>query len=87
MPDRSILGERHRATYILELGVWRATCRACDYSTTDPNRRRVASVFRNHIRDIALHADLDCAEDRSALRSGTDTEVWTEGSDAGQLTP
>lgn len=42
---------RHRANYILEQGVWRATCRTCGYQVTDPIRRRAASVFRSHIRE------------------------------------
>jgi hypothetical protein len=59
MSDRPVFAQRHRATYILEMGVWRAACRACGYTTTDPNRRRAASVFRNHIRDSALDTNLD----------------------------
>jgi hypothetical protein len=44
---------RHRADYILERGIWRASCRLCDYRTTDPSRRRAAADFRNHIRDTS----------------------------------
>jgi hypothetical protein len=41
----------HRATYILECGTWRATCRECGWSTSDAQRRRAATLFRVHIQD------------------------------------
>lgn len=51
----TIKGERmqgvHRADYMLERGVWRATCRVCGYSITDPVRRRAMSAYRSHIRE------------------------------------
>ena len=47
-------GTAHRATYTLELGVWRATCRECGHSVTDPVRNRAASTFRDHIRRCAV---------------------------------
>jgi hypothetical protein len=55
----SSTADRHRAMYILERGQWRATCRACGYTLTDPRRRQAASLFRNHIRDAAA-ALMDC---------------------------
>jgi hypothetical protein len=55
-PDKDVT--RHRATYILEMGVWRATCRACGYSVTDPRRRQAAAVFRNHIREKCSRTEL-----------------------------
>jgi hypothetical protein len=51
-----LAANRHRATYILEHGMWRAACRACDYSVTDNSRRRAATVFRRHIREMQLMA-------------------------------
>jgi hypothetical protein len=50
---------RHTAIYTLEMGTWRATCRACGHSETDPSRRRAASVFRNHIRDHGPPSEVD----------------------------
>jgi hypothetical protein len=44
----------HRATYILEFGTWRATCRVCGYSVTSPQRRQAAAQFRGHIRDFRV---------------------------------
>jgi hypothetical protein len=41
----------HRADYVLDRGMWRATCRACGLKLSDPDRRQVASQFRQHIRD------------------------------------
>lgn len=50
----------HRADYILEHGVWRAVCRLCDFEITDEDRRRAASQFRLHIREVAeREADAD----------------------------
>jgi hypothetical protein len=41
---------RHLATYILELGTWRATCRVCGWTVSDHQRRQAAALFRMHIR-------------------------------------
>ncbi len=43
----------HRADYVLDRGVWRATCRVCGLKLSDADRRQVASQFRQHIRDQA----------------------------------
>jgi hypothetical protein len=40
----------HRATYTLECGTWRATCRICGYQVKDAKRRQAASQFRLHIQ-------------------------------------
>ena len=37
-----------RASYLLERGMWRATCRDCGWHTEDVDRRRAASRFRLH---------------------------------------
>jgi hypothetical protein len=42
-----------RATYSFELGTWKATCRACGWQVSDPNRRRAAARFRLHHKDPA----------------------------------
>jgi hypothetical protein len=59
MDDVAGTATRHRAIYTLEMGVWRATCRACGHSETDPSRQRAASVFRNHIRNASTLSDTD----------------------------
>lgn len=38
----------HRAEYILERGIWRATCKVCGWATSDPARRQAAALFRQH---------------------------------------
>jgi hypothetical protein len=53
----------HRADYVLDRGVWKATCRVCGFKLSDPDRRQVASQFRQHIRD------------RAPVRSGHDEPV------------
>jgi hypothetical protein len=40
----------HRGIYTLELGYWHATCRLCDWTVIDKDRRRAAAQFRQHIR-------------------------------------
>jgi hypothetical protein len=40
----------HRGMYTLELGFWHATCRACEWTVIDKDRRRAAAQFRQHIR-------------------------------------
>lgn len=43
--------ECRRATYLLERGVWRATCVSCGSQFTDTDRRRLNQLFRTHIQD------------------------------------
>lgn len=43
----------HRANYTFEHGVWRASCRCCAFQVVDEDRRRAASQFRLHIREVA----------------------------------
>jgi hypothetical protein len=52
-------GPHQRANYILEMGLWRATCRTCGHSVTDPRRRQAAAVFRNHSRDADINLDVN----------------------------
>lgn len=49
---------RHHATYILEFGVWRATCRVCDWTISHPQRRHAAAMFRAHINQTRV-VDVD----------------------------
>lgn len=51
-------GQGHRASYILERGVWCATCRVCGWRTSDPQRRQAATLFRLHIQQSRV-IDLD----------------------------
>ena len=47
-----------RATYLLERGVWRATCNACGQQFADPDRRRLNRVFRTHVQERRDMIDL-----------------------------
>jgi hypothetical protein len=44
----------HRASYILERGMWNATCRGCGWQTSSPKRQLTASVFRLHIQAMRI---------------------------------
>jgi hypothetical protein len=39
----------HRATYRLEVGVWKGTCKVCGWEVRHPVRRQAATIFRRHI--------------------------------------
>jgi hypothetical protein len=39
----------HRASYRLEVGVWKATCKVCGWEVRHPVRRQAATIFRRHI--------------------------------------
>ncbi len=43
----------HRANYIFERGIWKATCRHCGWQASDEVRRQAALLFRGHIRSVA----------------------------------
>ncbi len=80
-------GTRHRGTYILEFGLWKATCKECGWVVTDPQRRQAAALFRRHIRQSEL-IDLNSPEDTTSssgchLEEGAaSTGTATIGSDA-----
>lgn len=61
----------HRADYTLERGIWRATCRVCGHTVTDQVRRRAASAFRVHIRELA-EIETTAAGQQSMTRSTVD---------------
>ncbi len=42
----------HRGRYILECGIWRATCEDCGWSVQGATRRRAATMFRMHIQSM-----------------------------------
>jgi hypothetical protein len=44
-------GGRHRATYVLEHGTWRARCKVCGWEVQHEMRRHAAALFRYHIKD------------------------------------
>lgn len=61
----------HRANYTLERGTWHATCRECGFRVSDPDRRRAAAIYREHIKETNLIRpfviDLDDASGDLAL--------------------
>jgi hypothetical protein len=63
-----VLPLRHRATYILQRGVWLARCQACGWEVSDLQRRQASSVFRLHIQDSREQAEIDL---RSKERKAT----------------
>jgi hypothetical protein len=65
----------HHASYLLQRGVWKATCRVCNFEVSDPDRRRASSMFRMHIRDVKT---LD-------LRTNGNEEVTQPEADSGTL--
>lgn len=45
--------ENHRrADYILERGMWKASCRACRWTVENADRQRAAVMFRAHHREM-----------------------------------
>ena len=52
----------HRADYIFDHGMWIGNCRVCDFSVSDPVRRRAADQFRQHIKEM-----LDNDNDREQM--------------------
>ena len=57
----------HRGRYILERGIWRATCEDCGWSVQGATRRRAATVFRAHIQSMRpSESTARSAEDRRA---------------------
>jgi hypothetical protein len=45
---------QHRASYILERGVWSARCRICGFTARDIKRSVAATSFLAHIRAMRL---------------------------------
>lgn len=60
----------HRAEYILERGIWRATCKVCGWGTSDPARRQAAALFRQHWHTARAQARVTI-DLRDADRSAT----------------
>lgn len=50
---------QHRASYILERGVWSARCRLCGFTTRDIKRSVAATSFLSHIRAMRLELRAD----------------------------
>ena len=68
----------HRADYIFDHGMWIGNCRQCDFSVSDPIRRRAADQFRLHIREMVeldaereLEPVIDLDELAAALPAGS----------------
>lgn len=51
-PGRQDAENHKRADYILERGMWKASCRACRWTVESPDRQRAAVMFRAHHREM-----------------------------------
>ncbi len=68
-----------RATYSFELGTWKATCRACGWQVSDPNRRRAVSRFRMHHKDLAAALQAEPPGITGALTEENPAPVLVDG--------
>jgi hypothetical protein len=69
--DEHAVPAHHRASYILERGVWSARCRVCGFTAKEVKRSAAATSFLAHIRATRLELrtnDVD-AVDLEALTS------------------
>lgn len=58
---------RHQANYVLERGVWRVSCRVCDWHAEGLVRRQLASRFRFHLRCSSDHPASDALSERQTV--------------------
>ncbi len=52
--DEHAVPTHHRASYILERGVWSARCRVCGFTAKEVKRSAAATSFLAHIRATRL---------------------------------
>jgi hypothetical protein len=52
--DDQAVSAHHRASYILERGVWSARCRVCGFTAKEVKRSAAATSFLAHIRATRL---------------------------------
>jgi hypothetical protein len=52
--DEQVVPAHHRASYILERGVWSARCRVCGFTAKEVKRSAAATSFLAHIRATRL---------------------------------
>jgi hypothetical protein len=82
--DDQAVSAHHRASYILERGVWSARCRVCGFTAKEVKRSAAATSFLAHIRATRLELrtndvdriDLDALTSQPALAPKT---VGTQG--------
>jgi hypothetical protein len=69
--DDHAVNAHHRASYILERGVWSARCRVCGFTAKEVKRSAAATSFLAHIRAsrLELRADDIGGIDLEALKS------------------
>jgi hypothetical protein len=69
--DDQVVPAHHRASYILERGVWSARCRVCGFTAKEVKRSAAATSFLAHIRATRLELRTGDAEriDLDALTS------------------
>jgi hypothetical protein len=68
--DDQVVPVHHRASYILERGVWSARCRVCGFTAKEVKRSAAATSFLAHIRATRL-------EERASDASTIDMEDLT----------
>jgi hypothetical protein len=68
--DDQVVPAHHRASYILERGVWSARCRVCGFTAKEVKRSAAATSFLAHIRSTRL-------EPRAKDVDRTDLEALT----------
>jgi hypothetical protein len=74
--DDQVVPAHHRASYILERGVWSARCRVCGFTAKEVKRSVAATSFLAHIRATRLQLrtndgdsiDLEALTTRPALQ-------------------
>jgi hypothetical protein len=82
--DEHAVPAHHRASYILERGIWSARCRVCGFTAKEVKRSAAATSFLAHIRATRLELrtnDVD-AIDLEGLASHpalTPTVIGREG--------
>jgi len=52
--DEHAVPAHHRASYILERGIWSARCRVCGFTAKEVKRSAAATSFLAHIRATRL---------------------------------
>jgi hypothetical protein len=82
--DDQAVSAHHRASYILERGVWSARCRVCGFTAKEVKRSVAATSFLAHIRATRLELRTNDGDsiDLEALTSHPATKPTAVGRQA-----